>query len=71
MLSVFSSLTELEDKIKTLEEKLNEPYDASNEEYHNKLIKDYTLSQELYENRDFAIVMCDIDNFKKINETKF
>lgn len=51
MLSVFSSLTELEDKIKTLEEKLNEPYDASNEEYHNKLIKDYTLSQELYENR--------------------
>ncbi|EOU1594991.1 ABC-F family ATP-binding cassette domain-containing protein [Clostridium perfringens] len=51
MLSVFSSLTELEDKIKTLEEKLNEPYDASNKEYHNKLIKDYTLSQELYENR--------------------
>ncbi len=51
MLSVFSSLTELEDKIKTLEEKLNEPYDSSNEEYHNKLIKDYTLSQELYENR--------------------
>ena len=51
MLSVFSSLTELEDKIKTLEEKLNETYDASNEEYHNKLIKDYTLSQELYENR--------------------
>ncbi|MDZ5252363.1 ABC-F family ATP-binding cassette domain-containing protein [Clostridium sp. LIBA-8841] len=51
MLSVFSSLTELEDKIKSLEEKLNEPYDASKEEYHNKLIKDYTLSQELYENR--------------------
>ena len=51
MLSVFSSLTELEDKIKTLEEKLNEPYDASKEEYHNKLIKDYTLSLELYENR--------------------
>ena len=51
MLSVFLSLTELEDKIKTLEEKLNEPYDASKEEYHNKLIKDYTLSQELYENR--------------------
>lgn len=51
MLSVFSSLTELEDKIKTLEEKLNEPYDDSKEEYHNKLIKDYTLSQELYENR--------------------
>ncbi len=51
MLSVFSSLTELENKIKTLEEKLNEPYDSSNEDYHNKLIKDYTLSQELYENR--------------------
>ena len=25
--------------------------------------------KELYENRDFAIVMCDIDNFKKINDT--
>ena len=28
------------------------------------------LSQnDLYKNRDFAIVMCDIDNFKKINDT--
>lgn len=51
MISVFSSLTALEDKIKILGEKLNEPYDSSKEEYHNKLIKDYTLSQELYENR--------------------
>jgi len=25
--------------------------------------------KELYKNKDFAIVMCDIDNFKKINDT--
>lgn len=51
MLTVFSSLVALEEKLSLLEVKMNEPYDASNEEYHNKLIKDYTLNQELYENR--------------------
>ncbi|MPQ43227.1 ABC-F family ATP-binding cassette domain-containing protein [Clostridium tarantellae] len=51
MLKVFKSLVELENKITNLEENLNEPYDSNKEEYHNKLIKDYTLNQELYENR--------------------
>lgn len=51
MLHVFSSLVKLEEKLKDLERKMNEPYDASNEEYHNKLIRDYTLNNELYENR--------------------
>ncbi|MGL5615083.1 MAG: ABC-F family ATP-binding cassette domain-containing protein [Sarcina sp.] len=51
MLLVFSELTDLEEKIRVLEMKMNEPYDPSKEEYHNKLIKDYTLSQELFENR--------------------
>lgn len=51
MLKVFSSLVKLELKLKDLESKLNEPYDASNEEYHTKLITDYTLNNELYENR--------------------
>lgn len=50
MLSVFSKITDLEKKLLILEEKMNEPYDVSKEEYHNKLIKDYTTSQELLEN---------------------
>lgn len=51
MLSVFDNLIKLEEKLKALEEKLNQPYDESNSEYHDKLIKDYTTSQELYDNR--------------------
>lgn len=51
MLLVFSDLTRLEEKIRTLEVKMGEPYDPSKEEYHNKLIKDYTTAQELFENR--------------------
>ena len=30
---------------------MNEPYDASKEEYHNRIIKEYTLTSELYNNR--------------------
>ncbi len=51
MLTVFSDLLRLEDKLQTLEVKMNEPYNESNAEYHNKLIKDYTTAQELYTNR--------------------
>ena len=51
MLSVFQNLIDLENKIISLEKKLNEPYDESNSTYHNKLINDYTLAQELYEKR--------------------
>ena len=50
MLSVFSRITDLENKLLKLEEKMNEPFDHSKEDYHNKLIKDYTTSQELLEN---------------------
>ncbi len=50
MLSVFSRITDLENKLLKLEEKMNEPFDPSKEDYHNKLIKDYTTSQELLEN---------------------
>ncbi|MEG1003398.1 ABC-F family ATP-binding cassette domain-containing protein [Clostridium sp.] len=49
--SVFQNLINLENKIKDIEVKMNEPYDESNASYHEKLIKDYTTSQELYENR--------------------
>ena len=51
MQNVFQDLLRLEEKIKDLENKLNEPYDPSKEKYHEKLINDYALSQELYENR--------------------
>ncbi|MGL4571148.1 MAG: ABC-F family ATP-binding cassette domain-containing protein [Clostridium sp.] len=49
--SVFQNLINLENKIKDIEVKMNEPYDESSASYHEKLIKDYTTSQELYENR--------------------
>ena len=51
LLTVFQDLINLEDKILYLEQKMNEPYDASKEDYHNKLIKDYTTNQELYSHR--------------------
>lgn len=51
MLSVFNELISLENKLKDLEMKMSEPYDASKADYHNKIIKDYTLATELYNNR--------------------
>ena len=51
MLLVFDDLQKLEKKIADLEIKMNEPYDANNAEYHEKIIKDYGTAQDLYENR--------------------
>ena len=51
MLLVFDDLQRLEKKIADLEVKMNEPYDANNAEYHEKIIKDYGTAQDLYENR--------------------
>ena len=48
---VFQDLLDLENKIKELEIKMNEPYDISNPDYHDRVIRDYTLSSELYDNR--------------------
>jgi len=50
LLMVFENLLNMEKKLKVLEEKMNEPYDISKEEYHNKIIKDYTTLTELYTN---------------------
>jgi len=50
-LLVFDNLLALEKSLKDLETKMNEPYDASKEEYHNRIIKEYTLTSELYNNR--------------------
>lgn len=51
LLSVFESLIDMEERLHNLEEKMKEPYDASKEEYHNKIIRDYTTLTEVYENR--------------------
>lgn len=50
-LTVFNSILEMEDRLKKLEEKMNEPYDPSKEDYHNKIIRDYTTLTEVFENR--------------------
>ena len=50
MLSVFKEFLNIENKLKTLEEKMNEPYNPDNAYYHEKLIKDYTTLQDLYTN---------------------
>jgi ATP-binding cassette subfamily F protein 3 len=51
LLSVFKSLIDMEERLLNLEEKMKEPYDASKEDYHNKIIRDYTTLTEVYENR--------------------
>lgn len=51
MLLVFEDLQRFEKKIQDLEEKMNEPYDESKADYHEKIIKDYGTAQDLYENR--------------------
>ncbi|WP_139905541.1 ABC-F family ATP-binding cassette domain-containing protein [Clostridium thermarum] len=50
-LKVFQDLINLEKKMADLEEKLNEPYDASKEDYHNRIIREYTTTCELLEKR--------------------
>ena len=49
LLSVFSELLNLEKKMVDLEIKMKEPYDESKEDYHNKVIKDYTTACDMYE----------------------
>jgi ATP-binding cassette subfamily F protein 3 len=51
LLKVFKDLIELENRIKELEVKLNEPYDSSKEEYHKKIIEQYTTLSDIYNNR--------------------
>ena len=50
VLSVFSNLLNLEKKIKTLELKLNEPYDASKIDYQDKIISEFTTATDTYNN---------------------
>lgn len=51
MLTVFEELLNLEKKLTHLENLMNKPYDDSNKDYYNKVIKDYTTNTELYNNK--------------------
>lgn len=51
MLSVFSNLISIEEKLKVLEEKMAMPYTSQNSHIHEKAIKDYSDLTELYKNR--------------------
>lgn len=51
MLTVFEDIIKLQNKISELELKMNEPYDHEKEDYHNKLIRDYSTYTELFEHR--------------------
>jgi len=51
MTLVFKEFLDIENRLKVLEEKMNEPYDENNSSYHEKLIKDYTTLQDLYNNK--------------------
>lgn len=48
---VFKELTDIENKLHTLEIKMNEPYDENRASYHEKIIKDYTTLQDLYSHK--------------------
>lgn len=50
-LSVFHELLNIEERLSSLEVKMNEPYDENNASYHDKLIKDYTTLQDIYSHK--------------------
>lgn len=64
-LLVFEGLRALEKALKDFETKMKEPYDPSREEYHNKIIKEYTLTSELYNNRGGYTYKSDISRVLK------
>lgn len=64
-LLVFEGLLTLEKSLKDFETKMKEPYDPSRDEYHNKIIKEYTLTSELYNNRGGYTYKSDISRVLK------
>jgi len=50
LLSVFSDLRDIENRISELQLKMDEPYDATRADYHSKIIKEYTTLSEVYTN---------------------
>ncbi|AND85883.1 ATP-binding cassette domain-containing protein [Clostridium tyrobutyricum] len=65
MLVVFQDLINIEKKLSKLEKLMDEPYDKNNQEYHNKLINDYTTYSELYTNRGGYIYKSEINRVLK------
>ncbi|WP_461206631.1 ABC-F family ATP-binding cassette domain-containing protein [Clostridium sp. DL1XJH146] len=51
MLKVFEDLTNMEKNLKLLEIEMSKPYDLDNEKYHQKIIRKYTDTTELYQNK--------------------
>jgi len=62
---VFDDLVRLEQKLKMLEEEMNKPYDSGKVAFHEKLIKDYTTSSELYMNRGGFVFRAEISKVLK------
>jgi ATP-binding cassette subfamily F protein 3 len=62
---VFEDLLRLEQKLHSLENEMNKPYDSENEAFHDKLIKDYTTSSELYMNRGGFVFRTEISKVLK------
>jgi len=62
---VFDDLIKLEAKINELENQLNKPYNPDNENFHNKLIKDYSIYSEIYINRGGYIFRAEINRVLK------
>lgn len=55
----------MENKLALLEQEMNKPYDPSNADYHNKVIKDYTNLSELYNNRGGYLYKAEIGKVLK------
>ena len=79
-LSVFEEILNIENRLATLEVKMNEPYDENNSAYHDKLIKDYTTLQDIYSHKGGYVYKGEIsrvlkglgfleDDFHKIIDT--
>ncbi|KEI17458.1 ABC-F family ATP-binding cassette domain-containing protein [Clostridium haemolyticum] len=64
-LLVFEDLINMENKLALLESEMNKPYDSSNADYHNKIIKDYTNLSELYNNRGGYLYKAEISKVLK------
>lgn len=74
MLQVFDNLTAMEKRLDTLTGIMNEPYDPAKEEYHNKIIKEYTSLSELYDNSGGYLFRTEISKVLKglgFNEEAF
>jgi len=62
---VFENLLKLEEKIRNIEQEMNKPYNPENQEFHDKVIKDYTNYSELYMNRGGFLFRAEINKVLK------